>query len=341
MELPGRKRALSDCWMHEGEPRRCAGRAGGGGGGVGVDAIVVLGANAATRTTKLVSAARHARPGGRCWTCGLRSARTWCTRTRRGWRTWASSCRSGSSRWGGGARRARRRRVVLRERRGAGQPVQGRRGGRRRARPDLAAATATRSSHRTGHSIDSAGARHGPHIDNLETSEERLLIPGVGFSIEPGIYLRGDVGLRSEINVYMGNAGPEVTPPAPQMELPALLAPVMATDGAPGAAPADTGAARTERPGCTCTAWSGRAAGARGGGPAPRPCSACATATWRRWSAGAVRTAGARPGRADRAPADRGAGDAARLDPARAGRRGVSRAPAARALHGGPVRRAG
>jgi Xaa-Pro dipeptidase len=46
----------------------------------------------------------------------------------------------------------------------------------------------------------------------------------VGFSIEPGIYLRGDVGLRSEINVYMGEAGPEVTPTSPQVELPALLA---------------------------------------------------------------------------------------------------------------------
>jgi len=55
--------------------------------------------------------------------------------------------------------------------------------------------------HRTGHSIDPRDLHgSGPHIDNLETREERELIPGVGFSIEPGIYLSGDVGMRSEVN---------------------------------------------------------------------------------------------------------------------------------------------
>jgi Xaa-Pro aminopeptidase len=63
----------------------------------------------------------------------------------------------------------------------------------------------------------------GPNIDNLETNETRLLIEGVGFSIEPGIYLRGDVGMRSEINVYMGPNGPEVTTPSLQAAMPALL----------------------------------------------------------------------------------------------------------------------
>jgi Xaa-Pro aminopeptidase len=52
----------------------------------------------------------------------------------------------------------------------------------------------------------------GPNIDNLETHETRVLLPGVGFSIEPGIYIPGEIGLRSEINVYIGEAGPEVTP---------------------------------------------------------------------------------------------------------------------------------
>ena len=46
--------------------------------------------------------------------------------------------------------------------------------------------------HRTGHSIDPRDLHgSGPHIDNLETREERTLIPGVGFSIEPGVYLAG------------------------------------------------------------------------------------------------------------------------------------------------------
>src|SRR5213076_94927 len=45
-------------------------------------------------------------------------------------------------------------------------------------------------THRTGHSIDPRDLHgSGPHIDNLETREERLLIPGVAFSIEPGVYI--------------------------------------------------------------------------------------------------------------------------------------------------------
>jgi Xaa-Pro aminopeptidase len=64
----------------------------------------------------------------------------------------------------------------------------------------------------------------GPNFDNLETRDVRRLIPGVGFSIEPGIYIPGEVGVRTEINVYMGENGPEVTTPAPQSEMWTLLA---------------------------------------------------------------------------------------------------------------------
>ena len=77
--------------------------------------------------------------------------------------------------------------------------------------------------HRTGHSIDTDTHGMGPNIDNLETHETRRLIPGVGFSIEPGIYLEGEIGLRTEIDVYMGPDGPEVTTPEPQREIRALL----------------------------------------------------------------------------------------------------------------------
>ena len=76
--------------------------------------------------------------------------------------------------------------------------------------------------HRTGHSIDRETHGMGPNIDNLETRETRTLIEGVGFSIEPGIYLAGDVGMRTEIDVYMGPDGPEVTTPDPQHEVWAL-----------------------------------------------------------------------------------------------------------------------
>jgi Xaa-Pro dipeptidase len=77
--------------------------------------------------------------------------------------------------------------------------------------------------HRTGHSIDRELHGSGPNIDNLESKDTRRLIPGVGFSIEPGIYLPGDVGFRSEVDVFMGPDGPEVTTPEPQTEVYALL----------------------------------------------------------------------------------------------------------------------
>jgi Xaa-Pro aminopeptidase len=74
--------------------------------------------------------------------------------------------------------------------------------------------------HRTGHSIDPRDLHgSGPHIDNLETREERSLIPGVGFSIEPGIYLAGDVGMRSEVNGLVGKDGVLITPSDYQKDL--------------------------------------------------------------------------------------------------------------------------
>lgn len=75
-------------------------------------------------------------------------------------------------------------------------------------------------THRTGHSIDSISLHgSGPNIDNLETREERLLVPGVGFSIEPGIYLAGDVGMRSEVNGFIGDGEVIITPEEYQREL--------------------------------------------------------------------------------------------------------------------------
>jgi Xaa-Pro dipeptidase len=77
--------------------------------------------------------------------------------------------------------------------------------------------------HRTGHSIDRELHGSGPNLDNLETRDVRTLLPGVGFSVEPGVYLAGDVGFRSEVNVFMGPGGPEVTTPEPQAEVYPLL----------------------------------------------------------------------------------------------------------------------
>jgi Xaa-Pro dipeptidase len=73
--------------------------------------------------------------------------------------------------------------------------------------------------HRTGHSIDRDLHGSGPHIDDYETHDDRQLIPGIGFSVEPGIYLPGAFGIRSEVNVYLAESGPEVTPREPQVDL--------------------------------------------------------------------------------------------------------------------------
>jgi len=72
--------------------------------------------------------------------------------------------------------------------------------------------------HRTGHSIDTELHGSGPNIDNLETRDTRRLIVGVGLSIEPGIYRPGEVGFRSEVDVYVSPDGPRVTTPNPQRD---------------------------------------------------------------------------------------------------------------------------
>ncbi len=77
--------------------------------------------------------------------------------------------------------------------------------------------------HRTGHSIDEHIHGSGPNLDNLETKDDRQIIDGVGFSIEPGIYLEGRFGMRTEVDVYYGPDGPEVTTAEPQREVFLLL----------------------------------------------------------------------------------------------------------------------
>jgi Xaa-Pro aminopeptidase len=57
--------------------------------------------------------------------------------------------------------------------------------------------------HRTGHSIGEEVHGNGANMDNLETRDERTIIPQTSFSIEPGIYLRDKFGIRSEIDVYI------------------------------------------------------------------------------------------------------------------------------------------
>lgn len=64
--------------------------------------------------------------------------------------------------------------------------------------------------HRTGHSIGEEVHGTGANMDNLETHDERRIVPGTCFSIEPGVYLP-EFGIRSEVNVYIGEGNAQVT----------------------------------------------------------------------------------------------------------------------------------
>ena len=66
--------------------------------------------------------------------------------------------------------------------------------------------------HRTGHSLGENVHGNGAHLDDYETHDERRLIPGSGFTIEPGLYYP-DFGVRTEINMVWTAQGPEVTGP--------------------------------------------------------------------------------------------------------------------------------
>lgn len=66
--------------------------------------------------------------------------------------------------------------------------------------------------HRTGHSLGEKVHGDGAHLDDFETHDERRLLPGSGFTIEPGLYF-ADFGVRTEINMVWAANGPEVTGP--------------------------------------------------------------------------------------------------------------------------------
>ena len=109
--------------------------------------------------------------------------------------------------------------AAVRDAVGAGRPVSGFEGDRAARAVIERAGYGANFVHRTGHSIDRDLHGSGPHLDDYETHDDRRLVPGVGFSVEPGIYLPGEFGVRSEVNMYWGPQGPVVTPGEPQREL--------------------------------------------------------------------------------------------------------------------------
>ena len=66
--------------------------------------------------------------------------------------------------------------------------------------------------HRTGHSLGTEVHGNGVHMDDFETHDERRLIPGTGFTIEPGVYSKA-FGVRTEINMFVGEREATVTGP--------------------------------------------------------------------------------------------------------------------------------
>jgi Xaa-Pro dipeptidase len=64
--------------------------------------------------------------------------------------------------------------------------------------------------HRTGHSLGESVHGNGVHLDDYETYDDRRVLPGAGFTIEPGLYF-DTFGVRTEINMFRSSRGAEVT----------------------------------------------------------------------------------------------------------------------------------
>lgn len=100
---------------------------------------------------------------------------------------------------------------TLREIGASGRPAQGREIDRAVRDVIEAAGYGEAFVHRTGHSLGSVHT-HGEavHLDDFETRDARTILPGIGLTIEPGVYLE-EFGVRSEMDVVMTDDGPEVT----------------------------------------------------------------------------------------------------------------------------------
>ena len=66
-------------------------------------------------------------------------------------------------------------------------------------------------NHRLGHSLGREVHSNAVNLDGWETHDTRRLIPGIAVTVEPGIYLPGEFGVRSEIDLFMGDNGPQIT----------------------------------------------------------------------------------------------------------------------------------
>jgi Xaa-Pro aminopeptidase len=103
----------------------------------------------------------------------------------------------------------------------AGNPVCGWQVDRAARRIIDSAGFGDRFVHRTGHSLGIDVHGSGVHMDDYETHDDRRLLPGTGFTIEPGIYLDA-WGLRTEINMYVGDGDATISGPTQTDVIPLL-----------------------------------------------------------------------------------------------------------------------
>lgn len=107
----------------------------------------------------------------------------------------------------------------------AGEPVSGREADRAARSVIEAAGFGEAFVHRTGHSIGREVHGTGANLDSLETLDDRTLIDNTCFSVEPGIYLPGKFGVRSELDMTIENGRALVSGEPRQREIVAILGP--------------------------------------------------------------------------------------------------------------------
>ena len=105
----------------------------------------------------------------------------------------------------------------------ANQPVRGAEADRAARAIIEAAGYGENFVHRTGHSIGREVHGTGANLDALETSDTRMLIARTCFSVEPGIYLPGRLGVRSELDMTIEDGRAEISGGPPQHEIIPLL----------------------------------------------------------------------------------------------------------------------
>jgi Xaa-Pro aminopeptidase len=113
---------------------------------------------------------------------------------------------------------------LVQSRIGEGRPVRGEEADRVARGIIEAAGYGEAFVHRTGHSIGREVHGTGANLDSLETRDHRLLIDGTCFSVEPGIYLPGRFGIRSELDMTIEDGRAEVSAAPPQPEIKPILA---------------------------------------------------------------------------------------------------------------------